>query len=117
MHAFFLGNFKRHCRNIWGFDISFTDDDGSTRLPDQCDEPDKEAMDSGELILRLSNPKKLFTLTVPVLFHLCSRYDCVPAERFWKRKKRLVGELLSMVSTCHLRALTDFLTFSLEEGK
>ncbi len=98
MHAFFLGNFKRHCRNIWGFDIAFTDGDGTEQLSRECDMPSDEAMQRGEVTLRTKARERLLALTVPVLFHLCSRHDCIPAERFWKRKKKLTAELCAMVS-------------------
>lgn len=99
MHAFLLGNFKRHCRLIWGFDIKFADDDdGESRPSNHNDEPGKDDMDRGELVLRTCGEKKLFDLKRPVLFHLCLKYDCAPVERYWRKKKRLVHALRLMVS-------------------
>lgn len=98
MHAFLLGNLKRHCRGIWGFDVSMLDDDGSNRS-EPCPLPSKDSMAKGEDRLRRSSKKSLFDLNLPVLFHLCSQYNCLPVERHWKKKKQFVVELCKMVRT------------------
>lgn len=96
MHAFLLGNLKRHCRGIWGFDVSLVDGDGDRR-PVEPPLPPQGLMEKGEGRLRISKKSGLFKLSKPVLFHLCSRYNCLPVERHWRKKKGFVRELCKMV--------------------
>ncbi len=74
------------------------DDDGSNRS-EPCPLPSKDSMAKGEDRLRRSSKKSLFDLNLPVLFHLCSQYNCLPVERHWKKKKQFVVELCKMVRT------------------
>lgn len=113
MHAFLLGNFKRQCRNTWGFDIAFADDDGSVKAADYGNLPSKELMERGEHILRTSTQKRLFDLNLPVLRHLCLKYDCIPVERYWKKKKKTGPRPVLNGKSSEDRKLGVFLEYTL----
>ena len=98
MHAFFLGNFKRHCQGIWGFDVKFTDGDGLSIVQDTPPHGlESDDLDLAIQKLRTATKSQLFRLHCSTLFGLCREKDCLPPERDWNRKKALVKALVKWV--------------------
>ncbi len=70
MHAFYLGLFQRHCREVWGLDISAKDGAGLVFDP-LAKPPSKEKMAIGRHILRTGPKSALKVLGLAVLSQLC----------------------------------------------
>jgi hypothetical protein len=84
MHAFFLGNLKRHCRDIWGMDVQLADGDGIwvDGGENRSSAPSETEIARAWTRLR-SAPGSTFTreTTVPVLRRLCRDAGCFPAGK------------------------------------
>jgi len=103
MHGFYLGLLARHCKVIWGFNVNAPDGDGTETRITPPNRPDPEKMEEAiELFRELTSgnrsPNSLQRLTVSQLYHLCSEHNCLPLERFQKRKKHLMRALEAYVS-------------------
>lgn len=70
MHAFYLGLFQRHCREVWGLDISAKDGAGLVFDP-LAKPPSKEKMAIGRHLLRTGPKSALKALGLSVLSQLC----------------------------------------------
>ncbi|KAF9486747.1 hypothetical protein BDN71DRAFT_891196 [Pleurotus eryngii] len=70
MHASYLGLFQRHCREVWGLDISAKDGAGLVFDP-LAKPPSKERMAVGRHILRTGPKSALKALGLGVLSQLC----------------------------------------------
>lgn len=102
MHALFLGNLKRHCRNIWGMDVKFEDGDGITYdPPNGRKEPSDEDMKEGYHVLRHGSNAQLFKLKLEVLRRICRE----KSVRFGGKKKKLVKSLIACVSFFRVTSL------------
>jgi hypothetical protein len=101
MHAFFLGNLKRHCREIWGMDIMLADGDGAwvDPCPGSSSLPSESDIKRAWRHLRKSSAAMVSReLTVPILQHLCRETQTLPEARYMYKKKRLVAALIQYVS-------------------
>lgn len=100
MHAFFLIDLRRHCRDVWGMDVKLADGDGSWVDPG----PQAPSAPS-DLDIRLAwrrletqSEKILNTRTsLSILQHLCRETHTLPEARHMKHKARLVAALKQYV--------------------
>lgn len=91
MHALFLGNFKRHCRTIWGMDICFADGDGS-----RADESNDNALPTAEIVqahlaLRGADKPEFWKTNCKIMHQLCRDMQ-LPLPK--KPVKKELGKLL-----------------------
>jgi hypothetical protein len=96
MHAMFLGDFKRHCRDIWGMDIKLKDGDGTWIDPGAAAEIDGESdalLQSAWATLRHGTMNDLAKVTRAVLQRLCHDTQMLPEPRYIKKKKHLLKKL------------------------
>jgi hypothetical protein len=70
MHAFFLRLLSRHCRDIWGMDVTLSDGDGPTFAPKKQG-PTEDEMKEAYRILQEGTATSLKALRVAVLRKLC----------------------------------------------
>jgi len=101
MHAMFLGDFKRHCRDIWGMDIRLKDGDGTWVDSGAATEFDKDSdallKDAWET-LRHGTINDMQKLTRSQLQRLCRDTQMLPEPRYIDRKKHLLKKLEQYVS-------------------
>lgn len=70
MHAFYLGLFQRHCRKVWGLDITAKDGLGLVFNP-LSNPPSKGKMALGRHLLRTGSKTSLKKVGLAVLSQLC----------------------------------------------
>jgi hypothetical protein len=100
MHAFFLGNLRRHCREIWGMDVKLADGDGVWVDPGEKRSSAPSDSEVARAWSRLRNaPAKTFArqTTVGVLQRLCRDASCMPAGKI-NDKQALIDALLRHAS-------------------
>jgi len=104
MHAMFLGDFKRHCRDIWGMDIKLKDGDGTWIDPGATVEfEDSDALlQSAWDTLRYGTVTDMQKLTRTVLQRLCRDTQMLPEPRYMNRKKHLLKKLEQYVCASFL---------------
>lgn len=117
MHAFFLGDLKRHCREVWGMDVTFADGDGSWVDPGpQASSALREKdVQDGFRRLRTSKASALNRETpLAVLHHICRELQILPEPRYRSKKPHLMKALIQYVSSlcrsgwCHTLKSTHF---------
>lgn len=89
MHAFFLGLFKRHCREVWGMNIQFADGDGLSIALGNKTPTESEMMQAHDLF-KTGSSKKLRRLKVEVLRQLCRETQTL---HFRGTKERMAKDL------------------------
>jgi hypothetical protein len=101
MHAMFLGDFKRHCRDIWGMDIRLKDGDGTWVDLGAATEFDKDSdallQDAWET-LQHGTINDMQKLTRSQLQRLCQDTQILPEPRYIDQKKHLLKKLEQYVS-------------------
>ena len=70
MHGFFLRLLQRHCRDIWGMNVEYSDGDGASFHYDK-NLPTDEEISNGHVVLRTGTNSQLSKLSAPVLRQLC----------------------------------------------
>lgn len=104
MHNFFLGLLQRHCRAIWGMDISLEDGDGTEKPRKTAPSPpSEERMKEARRALEFNDQAKLGSIRKHVLWFLCLELDL----RRGGKKRDLIRELLLWVSTQAVGALSN----------
>ncbi|TDL13162.1 hypothetical protein BD410DRAFT_735657, partial [Rickenella mellea] len=99
MHALFLGNLKRHCRQIFGMDVKIADGDG--RRPDaSAKAPSTEDMLYAHLILRTGDEGLLRKLKGSILQRLCEEHKVV-TRKTSKKPKLMANALVAYVRCCN----------------
>lgn len=96
MHAMFLGDFKRHCRDIWGMDIKLKDGDGTWIDPGAAAKFDGDSdglLQSAWDTLRHGTTNDLEKVTRTVLQWLCCDTQMLPEPRYINKKKHLLKKL------------------------
>lgn len=91
MHALFLGDLHRHCRDVWGMDSKFDDGDGITYDVSQL--PTPAALEDGYHAIKYGSNSKLSGLRVEVLRQICRELGF----RFGLKKKKLIHQLMKYV--------------------
>jgi len=95
MHAFLLGLFQRHCREIWGMNATL--EDGEVRsLGNKYQPPDEKIMRNADHIFRSRQDDHLRELPLKVLRELARSTGSIP---YGGKKKVVVKHLLQYVST------------------
>lgn len=113
MHNLFLGLFQRHCRHVWGMNVSMTDGDGSSRaigvIPTV---PPPEEMNAGRLALETGDFAEFSRRKVKrdVLYYLCAenglrragkKADLLKELKVFVRFYALRGRLnMSLINPC-----------------
>ncbi|THH31573.1 hypothetical protein EUX98_g2602 [Antrodiella citrinella] len=93
MHNHYLGLLHAHCREVFGMDIDKDDNDGVRRSERKAvKEPPPDEMNAALRLLWMGDRKALLeTCGVPLLWHLCLRFDLRRAKN---KKKYLTNELM-----------------------
>ena len=94
MHSFFLRLLQRHCRDIWGMNVEYSDGDGASFHYDK-NLPTDEEISNGHVVLRTGTNSQLSKLSTPVLRQLCRDTQTI---HFGGGKKKLIRRLFQYVS-------------------
>ncbi|KAJ3502748.1 hypothetical protein NLJ89_g8745 [Agrocybe chaxingu] len=96
MHGFFLRLFQRHCRQIWGMDVSFDDGDFPSFDDEKLNQPSEADMHKAHHVLRNGSEDALRKLPLRTLRELTSTLENVPGGTMphGYAKKALVRNLL-----------------------
>lgn len=95
MHNLFLGLLQRHCRSIWGMDLSLEDGDGSIVSRKKAPSvPSVQRMNAARRALEFRDWETLGRTRKYVLWYLCLELDL----RRGGKKRDLVRELIGWVS-------------------
>jgi hypothetical protein len=98
MHAFFLGILSRHCRDIWGMDVSFEDGDGTTTDPVSAEVRSSPEFQRAFLTFRTGTLKKLRTFPRKTLAKLADDHNILSKSQPLERLMECFTRYVSTVS-------------------